>query len=192
MPLNESELPDKVAYHPNVRCVRGGGGEGPVIVGRMYRVLGGEGYVCEEEATPEEKAKDPVEPAKNFRGDPVEGFDLRGWAAADIQALRDADGKLDLFGAILCGVDLVEADLNKASLRSAQLQGANLIRAQLQGADLSGADLSVSPRALSSPSVARRARRRRPRRTGPQTSREPTCPCSPRAASTVMVTVVSK
>ena len=74
MPLNEPELPDKVAYHSNVRCVRGGGGEGPVIVGRMYRVLGGEGYVCEEEATPEEKAKDPVEPAKNFRGDQVEGL----------------------------------------------------------------------------------------------------------------------
>ena len=113
MPLNESELPTKVAYHPNVRCVRGGGGEGPVIVGRMYRV--GEEYVCEDKATPEEKAKDPVEPAKNFRGDQVEGFDLRGWAAADIQGLpRDADGKLDLMGAILCGVNLVEADLNKA------------------------------------------------------------------------------
>ena len=126
MSLNKPELPDKVAYHSNVRCVRGGGGEGPVIVGRMYRVLGGEGYVCEEEATPEEKAKDPVEPAKNFRGDQVEGFDLRGWAAADIQALRGADGKLDLMGAILCGVDLQQAQLQGADLDSAQLQGANL------------------------------------------------------------------
>ena len=84
----------------------------PVIVGPMYRV--GEGYVCEEKATAEEKAKGAVEPAKHGWGDPVEGYDLRGWAAADIQALRDADGKLDLMGAILCGVNLVEADLNKA------------------------------------------------------------------------------
>ena len=53
-----------------------------MIVGPMYRV--GEGYVCEEKATEEEKAKGPVAPAKGFLDDPVEGFDLRGWAAADI------------------------------------------------------------------------------------------------------------
>ena len=45
-----------------MRCLRGGGGVGPVIVGRMYRV-GEEEYVCEEKATEEEKANRPVEPA---------------------------------------------------------------------------------------------------------------------------------
>ena len=57
-----------------------------MIVGRMYRV-GEEEYVCEEKATDEEKANRPVEPAKQG-GDPVEGSDLRDWAAADIQGLR--------------------------------------------------------------------------------------------------------
>ena len=138
-----------MAYHPNVRCVRGGGGKGPVIVGPMYRV--GEGYMCAEEATEEEKAKGPVEPAEDEDGEPLEGFDLRGWAAADIQGLRGADGKLDLRGAILCGVDLEkaelqgvdlgEAQLQGAWLREAQLQGADLRVAQLQGADLAGAQL---------------------------------------------------
>ena len=85
-PAPSKPAPTKVKYHPNVRCVRGGGGRGtgrhdptwphPVIVGPMYRV--GEGCVSEE------KANGPVEPAKNFFGNPLEGFDLRGWAAADI------------------------------------------------------------------------------------------------------------
>jgi len=105
----------------------------------MYRV--GEGCVSEEMATEEEKAKGPVAPAKGPRGEPVEGFDLRGWAAADIQGLRGADGKLDLRGAILCGVDLEKAELQWAKLHKAQLQGANLIGAQLQEADLMGAQL---------------------------------------------------
>ena len=48
-PAPSKPAPPKVAYHPNVRCVRGGGGGGPVIVGPMYRV--GEGYVSEEKAT---------------------------------------------------------------------------------------------------------------------------------------------
>ena len=88
-PAPSKPAPTKVAYHPNVRCLRGGGGVGPVIVGRMYRALYGlKGYVSEEKATEEEKAKGPVEPR--------EGYDLRGWAAADIQGLRGADGKLDL------------------------------------------------------------------------------------------------
>ena len=172
-PAPSKPAPTKVAYHPNVRCLRGGGGVGPVIVGPMYRV--GEGCVSEEMATEEEKAKGPVAPAKQ-RGEPVEGFDLRGWAAADIQGLRGADGELDLQGAILCGVNLMYAELQGAnlfraqlqgaslgraqlqganlyraqlqgaSLRSAQLQGANLYRAQLQGADLSHADLSILPK----------------------------------------------
>ena len=78
-----------MAYHPNVRCLRGGGGMGrtdhfgdpdpnwphPVIVGPMYRV--GEGCVSEEKATEEEKANGPVEPATIY-GRPVEGLDLRG------------------------------------------------------------------------------------------------------------------
>ena len=139
-PAPSKPAPPKVAYHPNVRCLRGGGGRGrigrfgeplpnwphPVIVGPMYRV--GEGYVCEEKATEEEKANGPVEPGVNIFGDPAEGYDLRGWAAADIQGLRGADGTLDLGGAILCGMNL----------RDAQLQGANLFGAQLQGADLRG------------------------------------------------------
>ena len=57
-PAPSKAAPPKVAYHPNVRCLRGGGGGDPVIVGPMYRA--GEGYVCEEEATDEEKAKGPV------------------------------------------------------------------------------------------------------------------------------------
>ena len=61
-PAPPKPAPTKVAYHPNVRCLRGGGGVGPVIVGPMYRV--GEGYVSEEKATEEEKANGPVEPAK--------------------------------------------------------------------------------------------------------------------------------
>ena len=70
----------------------------------------------------EEKAQGPVEPAEDDDGEPVEGFDLRGWAAADIQGLpRDDHGGLDLKGAILCGANLLRA----------QLQGANLARAQL-------------------------------------------------------------
>ena len=152
-PAPSKPAPTKVAYHPNVRCLRGGGGVGPVIVGPMYRV--GEGCVSEEMATEEEKAKGPVAPAKH-RGEPVEGFDLRGWAAADIQGLRGADGELDLQGAILCGVNLMYAELQGAnlfraqlqgaSLGRAQLQGANLYRAQLQGADLSHADLSILPK----------------------------------------------
>ena len=134
-----------MAYHPNVRCVRGGGGVGPVIVGPMYRV--GEDYVCEEKATKEEKEKGPVEPAKviRYRGDtngpPVEGSDLRSWAAADIERLRGADGKLDLKGAILCGVELRNAQLQGATLCHAQLQGAQLREAQLQGANLYQAGL---------------------------------------------------
>ena len=59
-PAPSKPAPTKVAYHPNVRCVRGGGRLDkhgftyPVIVGPMYRV--GEGqYVCEEKATEEEK-----------------------------------------------------------------------------------------------------------------------------------------
>ena len=74
-PAPSKPAPTKVAYHPNVRCLRGGGGVGPVIVGPMYRV--GEGYVCEEKATEEEKANGPVEPATIY-GRPVEGLDLRG------------------------------------------------------------------------------------------------------------------
>jgi hypothetical protein len=102
----------------------------------------GEGqYVCEEKATEEEKANGPVEPAEDWRGEPVEGLDLRDWEVADIPGLRGADGTLDLEGAILCGVDLEEAELQGAVLRYAQLQGANLRRAQLQGAYLSKAQL---------------------------------------------------
>ena len=76
-PAPSKPAPTKVAYHPNVRCVRGGGGMGncddpdwphPVIVGPMYRV--GEGYVCEEKATEEEKAKGPVAPATLWPGGP--------------------------------------------------------------------------------------------------------------------------
>ena len=127
-----------------MRCLRGGGGVGPVIVGPMYRV--GDGYVCEDKATEEEKARGPVEPAKDRYGRPLEGFDLRGWAAAAIQGLRGADGTLDLDFAILCGVDLEEAGLQGAKLFGAQLQGADLLGAQLQGAflvraQLQGADL---------------------------------------------------
>ena len=72
-PAPSKPAPTKVAYHPDVRCQRGGGGKGPVIVGPMYRV--GEGYVCEEKATDEEKANGPVEPANDEWGVPVEGFD---------------------------------------------------------------------------------------------------------------------
>ena len=150
-PAPSRPAPTKVAYHPNVRCLRGGGGKGkfeglgfdpswphPVIVRPMYRV--GEGYVCEQKATEEEKANGPVEPAQDDDGNMVnpvlEGFDLRGWAVADIQGLRGADGKLDLEGAILCGVDLRRAQLQGADLTRAQLQGAGLRGAQLQGADL--------------------------------------------------------
>ena len=157
-PAPSKPAPTKVAYHPNVRCLRGGGGVGPVILGPMYRV--GEGYVSEQKATEEERANGAVEPA--FRDEsedvifgehqvPVEGFDLRDWAAADIQGLRGADGKLDLEGAILCGVDLKKAQMQGANLFAAQLQGANLsqaelqeanlVRAQLQGADLGAAQL---------------------------------------------------
>ena len=136
--------PPKVAYHPNVRCRRGDGctcgagrGKEPnwphsVIVGPMYRV--GEVCVCEGAASEEEKANGPVKP-------PVEGFDLRGWEAADIEGLRDADGRLDLKGAILCGVDLKKAELQGALLEGAQLQGVNLERAQLQGAVIGNAQL---------------------------------------------------
>ena len=132
--------PPKVAYHPNVRCLRGGGGVGPVIVGPMYRV--GEGYVSAKKATEEEKAKGPVEPAKDAWGKPLEGFDLRDWEAADILGLpRGADGRLDLRGAILCGVDLRSAQLQGANLQMAQLQGAHLYGAQLQEAGLRGAQL---------------------------------------------------
>ena len=125
---------------------------GPVIVGPMYRV--GEVCVCEGAASEEERASGPVEPA-----DPsflykegvefcvlVEGFDLRGWEAADIQGLRGANGTLDLQSAILCGVELSEAELQGASLYEAQLQGADLRKAQLQGANLSNAHLSVLPK----------------------------------------------
>ena len=56
-PAPSKPAPTKVAYHPNVRCLRGGGGVGPVIVGPMYRV--GEGCVSEEMATEEEKARGP-------------------------------------------------------------------------------------------------------------------------------------
>jgi len=155
-PAPSRPAPTKVAYHPNVRCLRGGGGKGkfeglgfdpswphPVIVRPMYRV--GEGYVCEQKATEEEKANGPVEPAQDDDGNMVnpvlEGFDLRGWAVADIQGLRGADGKLDLEGAILCGVDLRRAQLQGADLTRAQLQGAGLRGAQLQGADLGEAQL---------------------------------------------------
>ena len=75
-PAPSKPAPTKVAYHPNVRCVRGGGRLDkhgftyPVIVGPMYRV--GEGqYVCEEKATEEEKANGPVEPGVNIFGDPA-------------------------------------------------------------------------------------------------------------------------
>ena len=119
--------PPKVAYHPNVRCRRGAGctcGEGPVIVGPMYRV-GEDVCVCEGAASEEEKAKGPVEPAMNATYTWwAEGFDLRGWEAADILGLRGADGLLDLEGAILCGVDLQGLGLQAAILRGAQLQGA--------------------------------------------------------------------
>ena len=37
-PAPSKPAPTKVAYHPNVRCLRGGGGAGPVTVGPMYRV----------------------------------------------------------------------------------------------------------------------------------------------------------
>ena len=132
--------PPKVAYHPNVRCRRGDGctcGVGPVIVGLMYRV--GEVCVCEGAASEEQKANGPVEPAELW-GEPG-GVDLRDWEAAEIQGLRGADGKLDLRGAILCGVDLKKAELQGANLWGAQLQCANLYEAQLQGAGLGGAQL---------------------------------------------------
>ena len=132
-PAPSKPAPTKLAYHAGVRCLRGGGGGDPVIVGPMYRVGGG--YVCEEKATEEEKANGPVEPATLY-GRPVEGFDLRGWEAADIQGLRGADGTLNLACAILCGVDLNKAQLQGANLFHAQLQGANLYGAQLQGAHL--------------------------------------------------------
>ena len=74
-PAQSMPAPPKVAYHPNVRCLRGGGSGDPVIVGPMYRV--GEGCVSEEKATEEEKANGPVEPATIY-GRPVEGLDLRG------------------------------------------------------------------------------------------------------------------
>ena len=98
--------PSKVAYHPNVRCQRGDGctcGEGPVIVGPMYRV--GKVCVCEGAASEEEKASGTVTAVDEY-GRPVEGFDLRSWKAADILGLRGADGTLDLERAILCGVYL--------------------------------------------------------------------------------------
>eukprot|EP00964_Phaeocystis_antarctica_P010124 scaffold5545_cov68-Phaeocystis_antarctica.AAC.2 len=133
--------PPKVAYHPNA-CRRGDRctcGVGPVIVGPMYRV--GEVCLCEGAASEEEKAEGPVEPSVNDRGRAVRGFDLRGWKAADIQGLRGADGKLDLEGAILCGVNLDGAKLQGAYLQSAQLQGADPSCAKLQGANLGGARL---------------------------------------------------
>ena len=133
--------PPKVAYHPNVRCRRGAGctcGAGPVIVGSMYRV--GEVYVCEGAASEKEKANGPVKTAEDDF-DPVVGFDLRGWEAADIQGLRGADGELDLTFAIMCAVDLQEAELRGADLCEAQLQGAILMEAHLQGANLSKAQL---------------------------------------------------
>ena len=37
-PAPSRPAPTKVAYHPIVRCVRGGGGVGPVIVGSMLAV----------------------------------------------------------------------------------------------------------------------------------------------------------
>ena len=152
----EASLPPKVAYHPNVCCRRGVGctcGKGdadgtrcaradwphPVIVGPMYRV--GEVCVCEGAASEEEKASGPVAPAVDWRRKPVEGFDLRGWKAADIQGLRGADGTFDLECAIICGVDLTKAELQGAILRGAQLQGARLGVAQLQGARLMEAQL---------------------------------------------------
>ena len=138
-PAPSKPAPTKLAYHPNVRCVRGGGDMGPVIVGPMYRV--GEGYVCEEKATEEERENGPVAPAKDDDGDPVQGYDLRGWKKADIEGLRGADGTLDLMGAILCGVDLQKAELQGADLCHAQLQGATLRGAQLQGAQLHWATL---------------------------------------------------
>jgi len=147
-PAPSKPAPPKVAYHRDVRCRRGAGctcGEGPVIVGRMYRV--GDVCVCEGAACEEEKAHGPVEPAKAYFGPPLEGLDLRGWKAADIPGLRGADGTLDLVDAILCGVDLHCAELRGAKLVEAQLQGAVLYEAQLQGADfrwaqLQGANLS--------------------------------------------------
>merc|ERR1719223_2060537 len=176
-PSKKKSAPAKVAYHPNVRCVRGGGRRGPVIVGPMYRV-GEKEYVCAEMATEDEKTNGLVEPAKRWAGPVgskvevrVEGYDLRDWAAADIQGLRGADGTLDLEGAILCGMPLKDAQLQGANLRHAQLQGADLRRAQLQGAslwkaqlqgallyeaqlqgaDLSNADLSVLPKGSLNP-----------------------------------------
>merc|ERR1719223_500821 len=146
-PSKKKSASAKVAYHPNVRCVRGGGRRGPVIVGPMYRV-GEKEYVCAEMATEDEKTNGLVEPAKRWAGPVgskvevrVEGYDLRDWAAADIQGLRGADGTLDLEGAILCGMPLKDAQLQGARLCSAQLQGANLRHAQLQGADLRRAQL---------------------------------------------------
>ena len=113
----------------------------------MYRV-GEKEYVCAEMATEDEKTNGLVEPAKRWAGPVgskvevrVEGYDLRDWAAADIQGLRGADGTLDLEGAILCGMPLKDAQLQGARLCSAQLQGANLRHAQLQGADLRRAQL---------------------------------------------------
>ena len=38
-PAPSKPAPPKVSYHPNVRCLRGGGGGGPVIVGPMYLSL---------------------------------------------------------------------------------------------------------------------------------------------------------
>ena len=138
--------PPKVAYHPNVRCRRGAGctcGEGPVILGPMYRV--GEVCVCEGAASEEEKAKGPVEPATICQGmSKAEGFDLRGWKAADIQGLRGAAGTLDLQGAIMCGVNLAEVQLQGVKLKGAQLQAANLRGAKLQGAQLYFAQLQGS------------------------------------------------
>merc|ERR1719223_1728580 len=156
-PSKKKSAPAKVAYHPNVRCVRGGGRRGPVIVGPMYRV-GEKEYVCAEMATEDEKTNGLVEPAKRWAGPVgskvevrVEGYDLRDWAAADIQGLRGADGTLDLEGAILCGMPLKDAQLQGACLWKAQLQGALLYEAQLQGADLSNADLSVLPKGSLNP-----------------------------------------
>ena len=72
-PAPSKPAPTKVAYHPNVRCLRGGGGGDPVIVGQMYRVGEAEGCVCEEKATEEEKAKGPsrrqqMNPTRMWRG----------------------------------------------------------------------------------------------------------------------------
>ena len=120
--------PPKVAYHSNVRCRRGDGctcGVGPVIVGPMYRV--GEVCVCEGAASEEEKkAHSAIRPWQE------NGFDLRGWEAADIQGLRGADGELDLTGAIMCGVDLKWAELQGADIFAARRRTA---RSALRGTD---------------------------------------------------------